>query len=210
MSDHIISSVAELQSVYERKPSEAAIVKEAQVVTDEYRRLIEASPFLAIASIGEDGVDCSPRGDLAGFVRIHDERTLMMPDRRGNNRLDTLRNIVSDPRVALMFLIPGSGTALRVNGRAHLSVDPELLDSFAEQGKPPRSVIVTQIKTMYFQCARAIMRARLWDPESHVDPNSLPSAGDILQAQTRSRPEGSINAKAYDAEWPSRAAESLW
>jgi uncharacterized protein len=210
MSDHIISSVSELESVYERKPSEAAIVKEAQVVTNEYRRLIEASPFVAVASIGEDGVDCSPRGDLAGFVRIHDERTLMMPDRRGNNRLDTLRNIVSDPRVALMFLIPGSGTALRVNGRAHLSVDPELLDSFAEQGKPPRSVIVTQIKTMYFQCARAIMRARLWDPESHVDPKSLPSAGDILQAQTRARPEGSIDAKAYDAEWPSRAAESLW
>lgn len=210
MSDHIITSISELEAVYDGKPSEASIVKESSVVTDEYRRLIEASPFLAIASVGANVVDCSPRGDLAGFVRIHDERTLMMPDRKGNNRLDTLRNIVADPRVALMFLIPGSGMALRVNGRAHLSIEPELLESFAEKGKPPRSVIVTQIDIMYFQCARAILRARLWDPKWHVDPRHLPSAGDILEAQTRSRAEGGIDGKAYDAEWPTRAAESLW
>ena len=210
MSDHIITSISELEAVYDGKPSEASIVKESSVVTDEYRRLIEASPFLAIASVGANVVDCSPRGDLAGFVRIHDERTLMMPDRKGNNRLDTLRNIVADPRVALMFLIPGSGMALRVNGRAHLSIEPELLESFTEKGKPPRSVIVTQIDIMYFQCARAILRARLWDPKSHVDPRYLPSAGDILEAQTRSRADGVIDGKAYDAEWPTRAAESLW
>jgi PPOX class probable FMN-dependent enzyme len=209
MSTHLIDSIEALEQIYS-DPSEASLVKESPVVTDEYRRLIEASPFVALASVADEGVDCSPRGDLKGFVRIHDERTLMIPDRRGNNRVDTLRNIVRDPRVGLLFLIPGSGTTLRINGRARLSVDPALLDSFAEQGKPPRSVIVIDIETIYFQCARAIMRSKLWDPAEHVDPKSLPTAGDILAAQTKARADGGIDGDAYDAEWPGRAATSLW
>jgi len=210
VTDHIIKSVEELKAVYNQEPSEASLVKESDHVTDEYRRLIEASTFLALASVGSDEIDCSPRGDNPGFVRIQDEKTLMIPDRRGNNRVDTLLKIVNDPRVSLMFLIPGSGTVLRVNGRAVLSIDPELLESFAEKGKPPRSVMVVTIDVMYFQCARAVMRAKLWDASMHVDPKSLPSAGDILASQTKGREDGGVDGEAYDKEWPERAEKSMW
>ena len=210
MSDHIIKTIEDLEVVYNLEPSEASIIKESTHITDEYRRLIEASTFLALASVGADEIDCTPRGDNPGFVRIHDDKTLMLPDRRGNNRIDTLRNIVSDPRVSLMFLIPGSGTVLRVNGRAVLSVEPALLESFAEKGKAPRSVMVVTIDVMYFQCARAVMRAKLWDASMHVDPKSLPSAGEILAAQTKGREDGGVDGEAYDKEWPGRAAKSMW
>lgn len=209
MSEHIIDSIEALEAIY-NNPSEASLVKESATITDEYRRLIEVSPFVALASVGAEGVDCSPRGDLKGFVRIHDEKTVMIPDRRGNNRVDTLRNIVRDPRVALLFLIPGSGTTLRINGRAHLSTEPALLESFTEQGKAPRSIIVIEIETVYFQCARAILRSKLWDPTEHEDPKSLPSPGDILAAQTKAREDGGIDAEAYDEEWVPRAQKTLW
>jgi uncharacterized protein len=209
MTRHIIDSIEALEAIY-NTPSEASQVKESTVVTDEYRRLIEASPFVALASCGQEGMDCSPRGDLKGFVRIHDPKTLMIPDRRGNNRVDTLRNIVLDPRIALLFLIPGAGTTLRVNGRAKLSTDPALLQSFEEQGKPPRSVIIIDIDVIYFQCARAILRSKLWDAAAQVDEKTLPSAGDILAAQTKFRAEGGIDGNAYDAEWPDKAKKTLW
>ena len=210
MGNHIIDNINALEAVYDAPPSDASLIKESAVITDTYRTLIEAAPFVALASSGPEGLDCSPRGDLNGFVRIHDPKTLMIPDRRGNNRIDTLRNIVRDPRIALLFLIPGSGTTLRVNGTAQLSIEPELLDSFAEQGKPPRSVIVIHIETIYFQCTRAIMRAKLWDPASQIDPKSLPSAGDILSEQSIARNDDPFDGGAYDAEWPGRAAKSLW
>src|ERR1700745_646813 len=146
----VVSTIEQLEAIY-GFPNDASTVKVADRVTPPYRVRIEQSPFAALATCGPEGLDCSPRGDLAGFVRIHDDRTLMMPDRRGNNRVDSLRNIVRDPRVALLFLIPGAGTTLRVNGRAHLSIDPDLLASFAMEGKQPRSVIVTTIGEMYFQ-----------------------------------------------------------
>ena len=146
------------------------------------------------------------RGDRAGFVRVHDERTLMMPDRRGNNRVDSLRNIVTDRHVGLLFLIPGSTTTLRVNGTAVLSVEPELLESFVMDGKPPRSVIVITVQAVYFQCARAIMRAELWDPAHHVDPASLPTPGAILAALTA----GEVGGASYDQAWPERARQSMW
>jgi len=209
MNDHLIDSIEALEEIY-NNPSEASLVKESAIVTDEYRRLIEASPFVTLASVGPEGLDCSPRGDLKGFVRIHDEKTLMIPDRRGNNRVDTLRNIVRDPRVALLFLIPGSGTTLRVNGKARLSTDPALLESFSEQGKAPRSVMIIDIEVVYFQCARAILRAKLWDSAEHSDPRTLPSAGDILAAQTKARDDGGIDGEAYDAEWLPRATKTIW
>src|SRR5438552_10252214 len=146
----IIASVDELEAIY-GQPNDASTVKVADRITPDYRKLIEVSPFAALATSGPEGLDCSPRGDAPGFVRIHDDRTLMMPDRRGNNRVDSLRNIVRDPRVALLFLLPGSGTTLRINGRAYLSVDPDLLASFAMDGKAPRSVIVMEIDELYFQ-----------------------------------------------------------
>src|SRR3954466_5723535 len=130
----VIETLEELHSLY-GQPSEPSLVKVARVITPEYRRMIEASPFAVLATSGPEGLDCSPRGDLPGFVRVHDERTLMMPDRRGNNRVDSLRNIVRDPRAALLFMIPGAGNTLRVNGRAHLATDAELLASFVMEGK---------------------------------------------------------------------------
>src|ERR1700731_4808154 len=154
----IIATIGQLEAIY-GQPNEASTVKVADRITPQYRVLIDKSPFAALATCGPEGLDCSPRGDLPGFVRVHDERTLMMPDRRGNNRVDSLRNIVRDPRVSLMFLIPGSGNAVRANGRAYLSVDPELLASFKVEGKAPRSVMVMNVEELYFQCARAIVRS---------------------------------------------------
>src|ERR1700694_1836017 len=130
----VIATVAQLEAIYGR-PNDASTVKVADWITPSYRVLIEKSPFAALATSGPEGLDCSPRGDLPGFVRIHDDKTLMMPDRRGNNRVDLLRNILSDPRVALLFLIPGSGSTLRVNGRAQVSTEAGLLASFTMDGK---------------------------------------------------------------------------
>src|SRR6201991_1451717 len=137
----VVATIEQLEAIY-GFPNDASTVKVADRITLPYRILIEKSPFAALATSGPEALDCSPRGDLPGFVRIHDDRTLMMPDRRGNNRIDSLRNIVRDPRVALLFLIPGSGSTLRVNGRAHVATDESLLASFKVEGKTPRTVIV--------------------------------------------------------------------
>jgi uncharacterized protein len=200
-----IATIEQLEAIY-GCPSDASTVKVADQVTPLYRILIEKSPFAVLATVGPEGVDCSPRGDLSGFVRIQDEKTLMMPDRRGNNRVDSLRNIVRDPRVALLFLIPGSGTTLRVNGRAHLSADPELLASFAMESRAPRTVIVMKIEELYFQCARAIVRSDLWNPDKRVDPRELPTPGEILAGMS----DNKVGGEKYDKEWPERAAQTLW
>src|SRR3569832_2122197 len=157
----LVSTIDQLESIY-GETGLSSTAKVADHVTPHYRVMIERSPFAALATCGPEGLDCSPRGDLPGFVRIHDEKTLMLPDRRGNNRCDSLRNIVRDPRVGLMFLIPGSGTTLRINGKAHGSADPELLASFKMDGKAPRTVVVMTVDEIYFQCARAIVRSDLW------------------------------------------------
>ena len=201
----IISTIEELEALY-GQPGETSTVKEADWITPQYRALIDASPFVALATAGPEGLDCSPRGDAGQAVRVVDERMVMMPDRRGNNRCDSLRNIVRDPRVALLFLIPGSGTTLRLYGTAHLSVDPDLLASFAVKGQAPRSVIVIALERVYFQCARAIVRSELWNPERHVDPASLPTPGDILATMSEAR----VGGRAYDDEWPERAAKTMW
>jgi len=201
----VIATVEELEAIYGH-PNDASTVKVADRVTPPYRILIEKSPFAALATAGPEGLDCSPRGDLPGFVRIHDEKTLMMPDRRGNNRIDSLRNIVRDPRVALLFLIPGSGSTLRVNGYAHLSRDLELVASFKIDGKAPRSVIVMTVEEIYFQCARAIVRADLWNPEKRVDPRTLPTPGQILAAMS----DNTVGGEKYDREWPERARQTMW
>lgn len=200
-----ITTIEELETLYGR-PSEAATEKEVGYLIPEYRRYIETSPFVTLATSGPEGLDCSPRGDKPGFVRIHDDRTLMMPDRRGNNRVDSLRNIVRDPRVALLFLVPGCGNTLRVNGRAHLSVEPDLLASFAIDGKAPRSVAVIEVDAVYFQCSRALLRSDLWDPAAQVDPKTLPTPGQILASLTGNR----VGGKAYDDAWPTRARDSMW
>ena len=201
----ILTTVAELEAIY-GQPGETSTVKEVARITPHYRAYIEASPYASLATSGPEGLDCSPRGDKPGFVRIHDGKTLMLPDRRGNNRIDSLRNIVRDPRVALLFMIPGVGNTLRVNGRAHLSVEPALLASFAVEDKAPRSVMVMTVEAVYFQCARALVRSELWNPARHVDPRSLPSAGQILAALSQER----VGGETYDREWAGRAAKTMW
>ncbi|MGV8853149.1 MAG: pyridoxamine 5'-phosphate oxidase family protein [Devosia sp.] len=201
-----LTSLEQLEALYAPAPAAATIVKVAPTMTPHYRRLVQASPFAALATIGPEGIDCSPRGDQPGFVRIHDDCTLMMPDRRGNNRIDSLRNIVRDPRCAFLFLLPGSGTTFRANGRARLSTDPALLDSFAVDGKPPRSVIVLAIDELYFQCARAIIRSELWNPARHIDPATLPTPGEMLAGMT----DNQVGGESYDQAWPERARQTMW
>ncbi len=205
MSMKVIDTIEMLESVYGR-PGESSLVKETDRITPDYRVLIEASPFVTLAPSGPEGLDCSPRGDRPGFVRVHDERTLMLPDRRGNDRVDSLRNIIHDPRVGLLFLIPGSGTTLRVNGRAVIAVDPDLMASFAIEEKAPRSVLVVSVEAVYFQCARAVIRAELWNPDRRVDPKTLPTPGKILAALSDNR----VGGETYDRDWPGRAARTMW
>ncbi len=201
----IIRTVEELERLY-GVPGDTSLVKVATAMTEKYARILQAAPFCALATVGPEGLDCTPRGDERGFVRIYDDKTLMLPDRRGNNRVDSLRNVVRDPRVALMFLVPGSGNALRINGTACVSVDPELLESFAVKGKPPRSVLVITIGEIYFQCARAILRAKLWDPDTHVEPTALPTPGEILASMS----DGEVGGKPYDDAWHARAEKTMW
>ena len=200
-----IDTIEQLQALY-GEPAPTSIAKEVDRITPHYAAFITASPFVALATSGPEGLDCTPRGDLPGFVRIHDENTLMMPDRRGNNRVDSLRNIIFDPRVGLLFLVPGFGTTLRVNGRARLAADAELLATFAVGGKAPRSVIVISVDAVYFQCSRAILRSELWNPERHVDPATLPTPGQIIGALTAN----ALGGEEFDKAWPERAKSSMW
>lgn len=200
-----ITTIEQLEAIY-GEPGAASTVKEVDHVTAHYRAYIDASPFAVLATSGPEGLDCSPRGDVAGFVRVRDPRTLLLPDRRGNNRVDSLRNVVRDPRVALLFLIPGSGNTLRVNGWAQLSTDGELLASFAVDGKAPRSVMVIAVQAVYFQCARAVIRAGLWDPERRVAAGRLPTPGRILAALS----DEQVGGDEYDRAWPERARQTMW
>lgn len=200
-----VNTLEELEAIY-GKPGEASIVKEVSEIIPQYRNFIEKSPFCTLATTGPEGLDCSPRGDVPGFVRIADERTLMMPDRHGNNRCDSLRNIIQNPKVALCFLIPGSRTAMRVNGEAHVSIDPGLKASFAEQGKEPRSVIVIKTQAIYFQCGRAIMRARLWEADAKIDPSDLPTPGEVLAYLS----DNKVGGPDYDNTWEDRANNTMW
>jgi uncharacterized protein len=205
MTNHLVTTMAELEAMY-AKPMETSLLKEIDHIGPHYRALIEASPFVALATSGPEGLDCSPRGDASGFVRIADEKTLMIPDRRGNNRIDTLRNIISDPRVALLFLIPGVPETMRVTGRAAISTDPALLESFTVDGKAPRCVIVVSVERAYFQCAKAIVRSKLWDPATRIERSKLPTTGAMVAALTK----GKVDAETYDREAPARIKAQLY
>lgn len=203
--DHRITTLEALEALYD-KPYGPSLVKEIDHINANYRTFIEAAPFFALATVGPEGLDCSPRGDAAGFVRVKDEKTLLIPDRRGNNRIDSLRNIVGDPRVALLFLIPGVGETIRVIGRAGISTDPSLTESFVVNGKAPRTVIVVAVEWVFFQCSKAIVRSKLWDPALHVDRDSLPSAGTILAGISG----GKIGGPEHDRGQPQRIKETLY
>jgi PPOX class probable FMN-dependent enzyme len=202
---HRITDVETLEKLY-GTPSGAAVEKEIDYLHPHYQRLIAASPFFVLATGGPGGMDASPRGDAPGFVVVADEKTLLIPDRRGNNRVDSLRNIITNPRVALLFLIPGIGETLRVNGRAEISTDPALLARFNVEGKLPRSVLVVRVDTVFFQCARAIFRAKLWDPARHAERSSLPSLGTIVSDITHARFDG----KEYDKGLYERLKAALY
>ena len=154
-SKDFVESIEELIAIY-GEPAEASKVKVTDCITDDYRQLIELSPFLTLATSGPDGLDCSPRGDSNGLVRVVSPSVLQLPDRRGNNRIDSLRNILHDPRVAVLFFLPGCKYTLRLNGTARISIDQGLLETFQVDGKPPRSVLVIQVREVYFQCGRAV------------------------------------------------------
>jgi PPOX class probable FMN-dependent enzyme len=200
-----IRTVAELEALYD-SPVPTSITKEIDHLTELHRSYVEASPFVLVATSGPGGLDCSPRGDPPGFVRVADERTLLMPDRRGNNRLDTLRNLVVDPRIGLLFLVPGIGVTLRVNGTAELSTDLELRQSFAVGDKLPTIVIVITTTAVYTQCPKALIRSQLWDATRHRDAAELPSVGDIMEAITA----GAFDGKAHDAAYPERVRQTIY
>lgn len=203
--DHLITSMEQLQSLYGEKMP-AAVIKEIDRINEGYRKLIEAVPFVAIATSGPEGLDCSPKGDTAGFVQILDDKTLAIPDRPGNNRIDGFRNIIRDPRIALLFLIPGVGETLRVNGRASISVDAELMQNFAVNGKLPRCILIVHIESIYFHCSKAIVRSRLWDETTKIDRKSLPSTGTIIAELSK----GKLGGEAYDREAPERIKAQLY
>ncbi|WP_375507600.1 pyridoxamine 5'-phosphate oxidase family protein [uncultured Caballeronia sp.] len=201
----MLTNVEELESVY-GKPNERSVRKEISYISEDYAAFILASPFVMLASAGEDGLDCSPKGDAMGFVRILDPHTLAIPDRPGNNRIDTLRNLVQDPRIALLFLVPGAGEMMRVNGRASIADDTDLLASFSVNGKPPRTVILVHVESVYFHCSKAVVRSDLWNAEKHVNRASLPSAGAMLKNVS----DSTFDADAYDRALPGRLKTDLY
>jgi uncharacterized protein len=204
-ADHLITTIEQLEALY-GKPFGPSVAKEIDHISPSYRKLIEAAPFVAIATGGPEGLDCSPKGDAAGFVRILDDKTIAIPDRPGNNRIDGFRNILRDPRIAVLFLIPGIGETLRVNGRAAISIDPELMQTFAVNGKLPRSVLIVHIDTIFFHCSKAIVRSKLWDPATQIARSSLPSTGWIVAEVSQNK----FGGEDYDKAAPERITSMLY
>ncbi len=205
VDSHTITSIAELEALY-GAPSGPAVAKEIDHLNAPYRAFVEKAPFVAIASAGSGGLDCTPRGDPVGqFIRVVDERTILIPDRRGNNRIDTLRNLVEDPRIGLLFLIPGIGETLRINGRARLTTDPALCATFEIQRQVPKSVIVVSIDRVYFQCTKALVRSKLWDPASQLPRSALPSVGELVAATMKD-----ADAAEYDRIYPERIKQTIY
>jgi PPOX class probable FMN-dependent enzyme len=205
VNERQITTVEELEALY-GSPSGPALIKEIDYISEHYRSFIEKAPFVVIATSGPEGLDCSPRGDPAGFVRVLDRKRVLIPDRRGNNRIDSLRNLVSDPRISLLFLIPGVNETLRINGRARIIVDPALAASFAINGKVPQTLLEVTADRIYYQCAKALMRSRLWSSEAQTPRSALPSSGQILQEITNS----GIDATEHDRHAPERLKQTIY
>ncbi|WP_108819133.1 pyridoxamine 5'-phosphate oxidase family protein [Pseudovibrio sp. Alg231-02] len=202
---HEITSLAQLEELY-GSPKQISIDKEVGYISQHYKTFIEASPFFALTTVSEEGTDCSPRGDPAGFVKVIDEKTIEFPDRRGNNRIDSLRNIVQDPRVSLLFMIPGVGETIRINGKAKISTDPVRLEAHKIEGKLPKSIMVVTVETIYYQCQKAIYRSGLWTEDAKVDRKTVPTAGQMAQALSKVEFDGD----AYDKAYPGRIKETAY
>ncbi|MBP7337744.1 pyridoxamine 5'-phosphate oxidase family protein [Niveispirillum sp.] len=201
----LVTDIALLESLY-GSPAAPSLAKVSPHLTRAYRAWVEASPFFALGTVGPGGLDVSPRGDAGRAVTVLDERTLLIPDRRGNNRIDSLRNILTDPRVAVLFMIPGVNECLRINGRAAISVDPDLCQRLAMEGQQPRSVLWLEIDEVYFQCARALIRSDFWALGARGRPPGIPTAGQM----TAEASDGREGGAAYDAALPERQRRTLW
>ena len=204
-----IESLEKLDQIYSNPAPERSLWKEIDHINELYRQFIEASPFLILATSGEQGIDCSPRGDPPGFVRVVSPGCIQIPDRKGNNRLDSLRNILENPAVGVIFLVPGAGETLRLGGQAEILVDEELCRSFAINGKPASSVLSIRVEKVYYQCQKALVRSKLWDPHSRVEPGQLPSAGEL--ARHFSAEQGvELDAERYDADYAEQLSERIY
>jgi uncharacterized protein len=201
----VIRDEAELAEMY-GPALERSVRKQLDHLDDLCRAFIAASPMVIVGSQGPTAADNSPRGDVAGFVKVADDHTLLIPDRRGNNRLDTLHNLVRNPKVGLLFLVPGVTETFRINGEAVISRDPSLTDQFVMQGKAPRTVIVVTVKEAYIQCSRALVRSDIWNPAKHALPGSVPSMGTVMAKHTC----GFVDAKAFDEEAKERVPVTLY
>lgn len=199
-----ITTLEQLSAIY-GPVKETSRAKEIAYLNDDYAAFVKASPLILLATVGPEGTDCSPKGDAPGFVQIIDEKTVAIPDRPGNNRIDNLRNIIADSRVSLLFLIPGVGETLRINGHARITADASMLERFAVDGKLPRTVILVTINSVYFHCAKAIVRSKLWDPSLYVERASLPSAGQIMKNIIKD-----FDGEAYDRDLPERTKATLY
>ncbi|MEC7827774.1 MAG: pyridoxamine 5'-phosphate oxidase family protein [Actinomycetota bacterium] len=204
-SENVITDIAQLDALY-GAAMPRSISKEISHLNAEYQAFIEAAPFMAVATVGFDGLDCSPRGENGNVVRVIDENTIQFADRRGNNRLDTLRNILSDNRIALLFLVPGIGETMRINGRASISASPDLLETFTIDGKSPKTVVEVKVDRAYFQCSKALVRSGLWDVDNHMSPGDVPSAGQMLEATAID----DFDALEYDRTSEQRNLDQLW
>ncbi len=202
---HRVISHEQLDALY-GEPVPRSITKEIDYISAHYAAFIEKAPFVIVATSGPEGLDCSPRGDPPGFVRVVDEKTVMIPDRRGNGRIDSLRNLIEDPRISLLFLIPGVGETLRINGRAEIVVDPLLCESFTMQRKVPKSVLVVTAERVYFQCPKALARSRLWSAEAQIERSELPSTGEMIEALSQDDFDGA----AYDRGYPEHMKKSIY
>jgi PPOX class probable FMN-dependent enzyme len=201
---HIVQTAAGLDALY-GQANPRSVLKELDHVADVYQPFIEQSPFCILATSGPGGLDCTPRGDAPGFVHVQDPKTLLLPDRRGNNRIDSLRNIIANPEVALIFLIPGVGETLRVAGTAEISADPEIRQSFEVQGKAPATVLIVSVRKVYFQCQKALHRSKLWDPNAQVERSMLPTAGDILRSI-----DSAFDGESYDKGYPEHMRKTIY
>ena len=204
MTDHLVSDLDDLLLLYGNVAT-GAIVKEQSFLHPVFRPLIEAAPFCAFATVGVDGTDCTPRGDGPGFVKVIDEKTLEMPDRKGNNRLDSLRNIIEDGRVSLLFLIPTRIDTMRVNGRAIITTDPDTLDAHALDGKRPATVIRITVEAAYLQCGKAMIRSQMWDPSTWQSTEGLPTPGEV----SATFKDYEVDVAAYDATYESDLRQHL-
>ena len=202
MASGAIGTIEELEALYST-PSRTSLAKESDRVLAPHAEMIAASPFCILATVGPKGIDCSPRGDAPGFVRVQDERTVLLPDRKGNNRLDSLRNVIANRSAGLIFLVPGKGEALRIAGEAIVTADDAIRRSFEVDGKVPVTVVSISVRRVFYQCARAILRSDLWrGVEARTD---LPSAGEMTRAA-----DPTFDAGPYDAALAERQRQTLY